>query len=218
MRANNTSGFDAIVISYQELSTKVLLTLHMEVRCQILQALSHTLSSEQTPYVLEQEVKDPDPQILSLNADLVAYDETISRLLGKKEISFICKGLGSLMNSYLVSSAEKVTPMNKNGYARMHLNIRVLQQNLKNIEDDVRLDRALRYYSLFNEGSEGVVKEAQLAKERDAIEKFDIEELKMLMKLCYSEQVASPERGTSTVAKRRLDEDLLKLDEYMWES
>lgn len=190
----------------------------MEIRCQILHALAHTLSSEHTPYVLEQEVKDPDPQILSLNTELVTYDEIISEFLRKKESSFIRNGLGLLINSYFVTNAEKVSPMNNNGYARMNLNIRVVQQNLKNIEDDASLDRALRYYALFNEGSEAVVKEAQLSKERSANEKFDIEELKTLMKLCYSEQVASAERGTSTVAKRRLDEDLLKLDEYMWES
>ena len=190
----------------------------MEIRCQIIQALSHTLSSEHTPYVLEREVKDADPQILNLNTELIAYDETISSLLRKQETSFIRTGLGLLVDSYLVSSAENVSPMNKNGYARMNLNVRVLQQNLKNIEDDVNLGRALRYYALFDGGAEAVVKEAKLAKEREAKEKFDIEELKALMKLCYSEQVGSSERGISTVAKRRLDEDLLKLDEYMWES
>lgn len=169
-----------------------------------------------TPYILEQEVKDPDPQILTLNTDLITYDSTISSLLLSKETSFIRTGLSSLTSSFLVSNAEKISPMNKNGYTRMNLNIRVLQQNLKNIEDDVDLNRALRYYELFEGGAERVVEEAKVKKgEGDG---FGIEELKTMMKLCYSEQVGSGERGTSTVAKRRLDEDLLKLDEYMWES
>jgi exocyst complex component 4 len=214
------SGFDAIVTSYQELSTKVLLTLHMEIRCQILHALSHTLSSEHTPYILDQEVKDPDPQVLTLNTDLIAYDSTISSLLLTKETSFIRTGLSSLTTSYLITNAPKLSPINKNGYTRMKLNIRVLQQNLKNIEDGESLERALRYYSLFEGGAQSVVEEAKMAKENKEGRGFNIEELKAMMALCYSEQVAveAKERGNSTNAQKKLNEDLLKLDEYMWES
>lgn len=216
------SGFDSIVSSYQELAIKVLLTLHMEIRCQIIYALSHTLSPTPTPYLLEQEVKDPDPQILSVNADLIAYEETLAMLLRDRETAFIRTGLGLLVNSYLVTNAGMVKAMNKNGYGRMNLNIRVLQQNLKNIEENVSLGRALRYFELFSEGAEAVVKEAQDSKDRGeeegGVAKFNYEELKTLIELCYSEQVSSPERGTSTVAKRREGEDLLKLSEYMWES
>lgn len=216
----NHSAFDSIVSSYQELAATVLLTLHMEIRCQIIHSLAIALSPESAPYLLEQVVNDPDPRILSLNADLVSYDETITNFLREKEISFIRTGLGLLVDTFLVSNAGMVKAMNAHGCGRMQLNILVLQQNLKNIETNVNLDRAGKFFDLFTAGPDAIVKHAKEEKEsgNGAKELFSFEELKMLVELCYSEQLASPERGISTVAKRGMGEHSLQLSEYMWES
>jgi exocyst complex component 4 len=194
--------------------------LHMEVRCQIVHALSLSLSPEYAPYLLEQVVNDPDPRILSLNADLVSYDETIVRFLREKEISFIRSGLGLLIDSFLVTNASTVQAMNAHGCGRMQLNILVLQQNLKNIEADVSLDRAARFFDLFTEGVDAVIRQAREGKENSngGKELFSYEELKTLVELCYSEQVSSPERGISEKAKRGQGEKVLQLSEYMWQS
>jgi exocyst complex component 4 len=207
------------VSSYQELAGTVLLTLHMEVRCQIIHSLSIALSPESAPYLLEQAVNDPDPKILNLNADLVSYDETVVRFLRNKEISFVRTGLGLLIDSFLITNAGQVKTMNANGCGRMQLNILVLQQNLKNIEADVNLDRAAKFFDLFNEGPDAVIKQAKEGKDANGgKEQFSYDELKTLVELCYSEQLSSPERGTSTVAKRGMGEHLLQLSEFMWQS
>jgi exocyst complex component 4 len=167
-------------------------------------------------------LSDPDPRILALNADLVSYDETAARFLRDKEISFVRTGLGLLIDTLLVTNAAVVKAMNTNGCGRMQLNILVLQQNLKNIEKDVSLQRAARYYDLFTEGPEAVVKKAKEGKEgaetRGGRESFNYDELKTLVELCFSEQLADPERGVSVVAKREMGEYLLQLSEYMWQS
>ncbi len=216
------SAFDKVVSSYHELAGMVLLTLHLEVRCQIIQSLSVALSPDTAPYLLEQVVNDPDPRILALNADLVSYDETISRFLRDKEISFVRTGLGLLVDTLLVTNAGVIKAMNANGCGRMQLNILVLQQNLKNIEEDVNLQRAAKYYDLFTEGPEAVVKKAKEGKEgageKGGRESFNYDELKTLVELCFSEQLADPERGVSVVAKREMGEYLLQLSEYMWQS
>jgi len=200
----------------------ILLTLHLEVRCQIIQSLSVALSPDNAPYLLEQVVNDPDPRILALNADLVSYDETAARFLRDKEISFVRTGLGLLVDTLLVTNAGVVKAMNANGCGRMQLNILVLQQNLKNIEKDVSLQRAARYYDLFREGPEAVVEKAKEGKEGAAAkggrESFNYDELKTMVELCFSEQLADPERGVSVVAKREMGEYLLQLSEYMWQS
>jgi exocyst complex component 4 len=192
----------------------------MEVRCQIVHSLAIALSPGTAPYLLEQVVNDPDPKILSLNADLVSYDETVVRFLREKEISFVRTGLGLLIDTFLVMNAGMVGTMNSFGYGRMQLNILVLQQNLKNIEADVNLDRAARFFDLFAEGPDAVVKQAKEGKENGdgGKELFNYDELKTLVELCYSEQVSSPERGISTVAKRGMGEHLLQLSEHMWQS
>lgn len=214
------SQFDSIVSSYQELAGTVLLTLHMEVRCQIVHSLAQALSPESAPYLLEQVVNDPDPRILNLNADLVSYDETVVRFLRDREISFIRTGLGLLIDTFLVTNAGMVQAMNAHGCGRMQLNILVLQQNLKNIEAEVSLARAARYFDLFIEGPDAVVKHAKDEKEGGKSEKelFNYDELKTLVELCYSEKNSSPERGISSVAKRGMADHVLQLSEYMWQS
>lgn len=192
----------------------------MEVRCQIIHSLSLALSVKSSRYVLDQSVTDPDPRVLSLNADLVAYDETVVRFLRDKEINFIHKGLGLLIDTFMVTNAGMVEAMNANGSRRMQLNILVLQQNLKNIEADVNLDRAAKYYDLFDQGPEAVVKQAEQQKAKGNGEKelFSYDELKTLIELYYSEQLSSPERGISTAARRAMGEHTLQLSEYMWQS
>lgn len=192
----------------------------MEIRCQIIHSLSVALSPESAPYLLEQVVNDPDPKILSLNADLVSYEETIVRFLRDKEISFVRTGLGLLIDNYLVTNAAVVKVMNSHGCGRMQLNILVLQQNLKNIEADVSLHRAARYFDLFTEGPDAVITQAKESNQdaNGGKDSFSYDELKTLIELCYSEQLSSPERGISTVAKRAMGEHMLQLSEHMWQS
>ncbi|KAK5627215.1 hypothetical protein RRF57_002930 [Xylaria bambusicola] len=226
MTQDTVQSFDRIVSSYEELAGTVLLTLHMEIRCRIIQSLRVALSPEIAPYVLgDREIKEPDPQILSLNAELIAYDETAVRFLRNREIAFVRTGLGLLINSYLVSNALSTQPMNTRGCERMQLNILVLQQNLKNIESDVDLARASNYYKLFQEGADAIVGKAKHDKEQEAnagsipeAERFSYDELKALIELCYSVQLADPERGVNAAAKRQMGEKVLALSEYMWQT
>jgi exocyst complex component 4 len=198
----------------------------MEIRCRVIQSLRVALSPETAPYVLgDREIKEPDPQILSLNAELIAYDETTVRFLRDRETAFVRTGLGLLINSYLVSNALSTQPMNMRGCERMQLNILVLQQNLKNIEAGVDLSRATNYYGLFQEGADAIVAKAMRDKEREAelgsipeVEKFSYDELKALVELCYSVQLADPERGVNAAAKRQMGEKILALSEHMWQT
>ncbi|KAK6952219.1 exocyst subunit [Daldinia eschscholtzii] len=227
MTQETVQSFDSIVSSYEDFASTVLLTLHMEIRCRTIQSLRVALSPETAPYVLgEQEIKEPDPPVLSLNSELVAYDETIVRYLRDKETAFVRTGLGLLINTYLVSNALATQPMNLRGCERMQLNILVLQQNLKNIEAGVDLARAANYYSLFQDGPDQIVEKARRDKEREAsggppipeAERFTYDELKALLELCYSEQLADPERGVAAAAKRKMGEKVLALSEFMWQS
>ncbi|KAI9641379.1 exocyst subunit [Ciborinia camelliae] len=228
MTQETVVAFDSIVSSYQELAATVLLTLHMETRIQILHSLARVLSpfsgSHLYPYILSQPVSDPDPTILSLNADLVAYDETIVKFLREKEINFVRTGLGLLIDTFMVNNASNIQRINKEGGKRMRLNVLVLQQNLKGVEDGVGLVRSSRYWGLFEEGPEGIVgwareKGATGAAGGDEGEvKFNYDELKGLVELYFSEPLGSNERGITTVAKRGMGECMLQLSEYMWQS
>ncbi|KAH7363107.1 Sec8 exocyst complex component-specific domain-containing protein [Plectosphaerella cucumerina] len=240
MTQETVQAFDGILSSYEELATTALLTLHLEVRCQIIYSIHTALSpGSSAPYILEQDVQQPDPQILSLNSDLINFDETITSHLRPRESGFIRAGLGRLIDTYLVGHAALVSPMNARGCGRMQLNILVLQQNLKNVEEGVDLRRAAEYFALFDRGPDGVVEKAKSDKEASDAEaaagepadekakaevaenqrlRFTYDEFRILLELCYSEQVANPERGIAAAAKRQMNEKMLALSEYMWQT
>lgn len=202
-------------------------------------SLRAVLSPETTaPYLLDQEVSEPDPAIIELNEDLAAYDEITSNHLRAEEVAFMRTGLGLLVKTYLVANAGTASPMNQKGCGRMLLNVLVLQQNLKNIEPGVDLLRAADYFGMFAKGPDAIVEMAKVAGKGDgqggeegegggvaatgrAIQKkhqYSYDELKSLVELCYSEQLANPERGIATAAKRQMADRLLNLSEYMWQS
>jgi exocyst complex component 4 len=217
--------FDNIVSSFEELAGTALLTLHMEVRCRIVHLLRNALSPDLAPYLLDQEVREPDPQILNLNLELVLFDETIAKYLRDREVAFIRSGLGLLISSYLVGNASMASPINERGIGRMQLNILVLQQNLKNVEQGVDLARAANYFSLFDKGPDAIMAKAEQDRDKkvgdaetDVSNTFTYDELKVLMELCFSEQCADPERGLASAAKRQLTDKMTELGEKMWQT
>lgn len=202
----------------------------MEVRCRIAYSLRVALDPKTAPYLLDQDVKEPDPQIISLNSELMAYDETVVKFLREREVSFIQTGLGLLINSYIVANASMVAPINSKGSGRMQLNILVLQQNLKNIEGGVDLARAANYWALFDKGADAIVAKAKEDAAKVAADgtadapigrdpdRFTYDELKALIELCYSEPLSSKERGIENNARRMMGDKLLELSEFMWQS
>lgn len=167
-------------------------------------------------YLLEQASNDADPSVLTLNADLVSFDDNIIAYLPDHEHRFITSGLAFLLDRLLVTNASQIAAMNPNGCGRMQLNILVLQQNLKTIEDDVTLARSAQYFELFHEGAEAIVGLARAKQGKDL--GFNLEELKVLVKLCYSEGLQSQQREVVMQAKKGLDDREYQLTEKMWDS
>jgi exocyst complex component 4 len=191
----------------------VLLTLHIDIRCGVIHMVERSLHGK---YLLDQPTNEADSSVLSLNADLVSFDENISGYLRERERTFITAGLGLLLDQLLVTNASHIKAMNANGCGRMQLNILVLQQNLKNIEGDVALVRSAQFFELFNQGPDTIVAKAKETRGKDL--GFSYEELKVLVELCYSEGVNSSRREVAVAAKRALSDRLLALSEHMWQT
>jgi len=163
-------------------------------------------------YCLDSPVNTPDSNILTLNADLVWFDEDISHLLRDKETKFLVKGLGAIIDHLLVANANYIRIINKEGVERMQLNILVLQQNLKNIETGGELVRASTFYALYAGGMENLIKTAKEGKIG-----FSYDDLKVLVELYFSEAMSNRRESASALqARRSLNENLLALSEIMW--
>ncbi|KAL9109154.1 MAG: hypothetical protein Q9187_008195, partial [Circinaria calcarea] len=157
---------------------------------------------------------EPDPSVLALNADLLSFDDTLTIHLPEKEYRFITAGLGSLLDHVLVTNASHISVMNGHGCGRMQLNILVLQQNLKSIENNVSLSRSARFYEYFSEGADVIISRVKETGGKGM--GFNLEELKALIELCYSEALQSQQRDIAMQAKRALNDHQLQLSETMW--
>lgn len=210
MTAESVATFDVVIASMRSLALDALFTLQVDIRCGIAHMLGRLYDA---PYSLPYPTNNPDPNVLSLNSDLLSFDDTLSSYLDDKEHRFITGGLATLMDSLLVTHAGDIGCMDSNGCGRMQLNILVLQQNLKAIEGGVQLSRSADYFELFAEGADAVVQRAQQtgAKEAD----FSIEEFKSLVELCHSEALRSQQRESSMQARKKLTEHLRQLDEIV---
>ncbi|KAL9091930.1 MAG: hypothetical protein Q9165_004682 [Trypethelium subeluteriae] len=213
--------FDGVVNNYQYLADLVLRTLHLELR---VHTLHHLTSSLTGAYALSCPVGEPDSGILTLNADLNGFDEELSTYFRLAQRRFVTTGLGALMDALLLHAAARVNTMNEHGCGRMQLGILVLQQNLKNIEPTASLHRSAEFFALFSQGPDAVVgraKEAQAAREKGeelGAVVFSYDEMKVLVELCYSEAVRGDKRDVAVSAKRAMDDHLLQLSEYMWQT
>ena len=218
MTTETITAFDEIVGSIRALATTALYTLHLDIRLGIIHMLNRTLDA---PYLLSQVAQDPDASILQLNADLLSFADTLSTHLPPQAQNFVTTGLAQLIDTCLVSNASHITHgMNEHGCRRMQLNILVLSQNLKSIENTVdghtvELDRSDRFFELFAEGAESVVARAR-DRGGEGLEGFDLEELKALVELWYREGTESLQREVQVKAKRDLGDRLLILSECLW--
>ena len=124
------------------------------------------------------------------------------------------------MDTYLLSvCASKLDRMNTNGCALMQLNILVLQQNLKNIENGATLPYSALYFDLFTAGSDTIVARAKQYGKGfglPATARFGEEQVKKLVEMTYQEKVNAENREASVQAKRALDAQLLEISEFMY--
>ncbi|KAI9677466.1 MAG: hypothetical protein M1817_006420 [Caeruleum heppii] len=224
MTEESVIAFDGVITAYEDLAATVLRTLHIELRCRVIYYLTRTLQSS---YILEHPVADPEPNILTLNANLVGFDEDIKSHLRETEYRYILTPLSPLLTTLLLRHASLIPGMNRHGAALMRLNILVLQQNLKNLDADVSLQRAARYFSLFDQGAEGILRSVRERsgqtggngeEEGGGSLEFSYDELKVLVELGFSEGLASDRREVVVSAKRECGEWVLRLSEELWQS
>jgi exocyst complex component 4 len=204
------------VSTYQSLSTRVLRTLHLSIRSTILHSLH---ASVQSNLYVDAPINDPDPIILALNASLVSFDTEVSRYIPSPTYTRITRGLASLMDTSLLSlCTTRITRMSTHGCAHMQLNILVLQQNLKNVEDGAALPNSALFFDLFTAGPFAIVARAKKYGKGYGVDGGGLgeEKVKRLLEMCYEEKVNREDRESSVAARRKLDEQVLEISEFMY--
>ena len=218
MTQETVSAFDSILSSIRGLATTALFTLHLDIRLGVIHMLSRTISAR---YLLAQPAQDPDPSILTLNADLLSTVDTLSTQIPNPAQKFVTQGLALLIDDFLISNASHIQHgMSEHGCGRMQLNNLGLSQNQKSMEPlsedrSTDLTRSGRYYDLFLEGADSIVSRAR-DRAGAGLEGFNLEELKTLVELWYKEGTESSQREVQVKSQRDLGDRQLVLSECLW--
>ncbi|KAF1953193.1 hypothetical protein CC80DRAFT_478220 [Byssothecium circinans] len=216
LNTDTAADFDAVIQSYQSLSSLTHRTLHLTLRFTLLATLSTTIKPT---YVLENPLTDPDPTIQSLTTFLTAYDTHVSTYLPPSQYLLITSGVSRLVDAYLLHlCSSTITAMNANGCALMQLNILVLQQNLLNVEAEASLQWSAMFFDLFTAGPEAIVKRAKEHGKGYGVpgQRFGEEHVKGLLELWYGEKLRDERREVGVQAKRSMDGQLLEISEFMY--
>lgn len=175
-------------------------------------------SSLSTSYNLDTLLNDPDPSIITLNNALVDFDTLVSTSIPPSQYPLITTGLSPLMDTYLLTLSQRITALNANGCALMQLNILVLQQNLKNIEDRAELPYSALFFDLFTAGPDAIIARAKEYGNGFGVPggRFTEKEVRSLVELCWGEKLRSERREVGVAARRGLDAHLLEISEFMY--
>lgn len=144
-------------LEFENLAEICLLVLHLEARVHCFFYLLPV--AKQASFSSGVDSQDPDPEVIKLNKDFSNIDEALSVSLQPQKFKYIFEGLGHLIASIMINSAQYIKRMNENGIKKMCRNIFAIQQNLTNItlSREVALDHARHYFELLYHSPEDIL-------------------------------------------------------------
>ncbi|XP_056429153.1 LOW QUALITY PROTEIN: exocyst complex component 4 [Hyla sarda] len=136
--------------SFQDMSDRCLLVLHLEVRVHCFHYLIPLAKQGNYAIVANVESMNYDPLIVRLNKDISGIEEAMGASLQQHKFQYIFEGLGHLISCILINGAQYFKRISESGIKKMCRNIFVLQQNLTNItmSREADLDFARQYYEM----------------------------------------------------------------------
>ncbi|KAF6766580.1 Sec8 exocyst complex component-specific domain-containing protein [Ephemerocybe angulata] len=128
--------FQALIRTYDQLSSLILDTLRIDIRCRAMYYLD--ASMRHGNYNASYEAAEPDSHIVDLNTELVQCDELTT------SGATVFAGLGKLMQHMTIYNARHLRFPNEFGMKKQSL------RTLNMDEKETEFERAKRYYAMFN--------------------------------------------------------------------
>ncbi|OLL25104.1 putative exocyst complex component sec8 [Neolecta irregularis DAH-3] len=208
------SRFDALLATYQQLAETCLFTIRSEIRIHVLYYLSLVMGNG-TLVIVQEDTGVPDPFVIELNSDLASCLDQTAITLPPRENRFVHLGIGRLIDHILMRNYGKIRQVYRPGISMLQRDARTLEQNLKGLVNlqNANLYRALEYLALLKVDPEELLR---LVKEHK-VEKFNCEQLKLLLSLQYSERLGKcTKRESSLLIRRQYRDQSMELEELIW--
>ncbi|VEU19307.1 DEKNAAC100414 [Brettanomyces naardenensis] len=204
--------FDNIVTSLQKMAMKTKLYIRYDLRVKAIWCVCSMLSRES--WMPEYETEEIDVDVIRFNRNVMETNRLLEQKLSDADRTEIFVNLPDLLDYLLVSESRRIIKINSNGVYRMFVNVRVLQQMLRNVLDpkDVNFGRSLSYFELFKSTEKGILDSIKRSKEK---RQFSLEDYKNMVRLVFSESMdrdMQRKRTSSYSAGKRFSDTLKKLE------
>lgn len=167
--------FTTLLQNFNSLAQLCIYVLHLEIRVHVFYFLD--LATREGSYQLDTMPMEPDSYIMSLNQDLVSFQEGLSGVLPQAKVDFVMRNLPQLMCTCLLENVSQLKRMNLYGSAKMLRNVLALQHNWINmaaseqgskleksltLEQASSLDAAEEYYKLYEKPGSQILAEVEV--------------------------------------------------------
>jgi exocyst complex component 4 len=183
------SSFDAKLLIFSELLEKLALTclytLHCEIRTHCFFYLD--LAAREGNYNLDIPYQEPDPYILSLNADILDLSNSLSDWFPLSKFMFLFDGLTVVIDSVLVNNFRYIKGLNGLGCRKLGTNVIAMIQLLSQIlpPSEVALPRATEYFRLASLPANALMTEINTAASRPI--RFSYLQYKALLDVAFND-------------------------------
>ncbi|ORX36436.1 Sec8 exocyst complex component-specific domain-domain-containing protein [Kockovaella imperatae] len=202
--------FDAIILTYEQLTEMVMNACRIELRGRVRCNLGAFLRKGE--FWLESEALEPDPDVTDLCKCLVRCVEITGKTLEPSDAEFAVRGLGQLANHLFIASAGSIGVVNPAGVSKIQRNIKALQQTLRSsVEtgDACLLTRSWEYWTLYERGPKAMMNELRKSKPL-----YTFEDYKNMLELqCRTELEEAPSAALNSYL---IDLHALSMEVHEW--
>lgn len=176
--------FDTILDGFNGMALRIKLLIKYDSRIKAIWYVNRML--KQDFWAPETQSEEIEPNVLDLNHFITELNSILQSMIPDTDRCQIFSMLPLLLDYLLVYESRSTPEFNSNGVHKMLINIRVLQQALRNViaPKDVNFSRCNNYFELVDYGKDEIV---EAITKYHASLNFSTEDYKNLVRLAYSQ-------------------------------
>ncbi|OUM51155.1 hypothetical protein BVG19_g242 [[Candida] boidinii] len=220
MTLQYSKEFNQYLNDLKKISNQIKLLLRYDLKIKCIYYIINFL--KQDIWTPDYETEDIDEIIIKLTKSINDSNLIIDFNLYSKVKFDILSGVPILIDKLMIKESHRIYKMNEYGLIKILLNIRVIQQMLRNVinykldSSDINFGKSIEYFELFKTGENNIADRIiQQINSGNKGSVYTLEEYKNLMRLVFSENLSKPiangKKTTSLSYNMKFDESIKKV-------
>lgn len=180
--------FSLILQSLKTMATKIKLYMRYDFKIKAIWCISRMYSTGN--WVPEYQSEEIDPNLIWFNRNVIQSNRRLQQKIRDSDRMQIFLALPYLLDYLMVHKSRAVVRINGNATHRICINLKVLQQMLRNVLDPKEVDfsRSVSYFTLFNTVPEKIADAVLSLKQKYPL---SLSDCKNLVRMVYSVPLAT---------------------------